>query len=265
MQELNSKETYKPAASSILHCPRCRATYPIGDTCPICQPVASPTGYSPYGAFYVLPAIKTRALRGKDQPERPIGVRRPLTLLPIGIVLLLTIACAGVFSLLPHGRFNCAGCCIECGPTYTVPPLPTATPLLQSASPDQLVQYFLIVYSDSTDHYARLQGLFDTTYAHVASSVFPCAMDSVRQSFGPIASDYSLIEQPVITGTVASVVAYLSTPLRNDDTTFYLQHEQGGWKIDRIIGWVGGDITPANPVGEIQSCLQATPDAYLQP
>ena len=142
-------------------------------------------------------------------------------------------------------------------------PPPTPTPVPYPAYADQVVSLFIMIYSGSPENYAIIPRLLDSAYSKVGTQVLTCGFSRMRQNYGPVLygtiGQPLIIGQPIISNTVASVTVQMLTIAGSSKPTFYLEQEQDEWKIDRITSWFGRDISPDNPVGEIQSCLQATP------
>lgn len=155
----------------------------------------------------------------------------------------------------PQGNVSCA---TGISPTYTVPVPPTPTALPAATDPKQLVNAFIAIYGGDSGQYGTLATLFDSAYAKVGATAIACAAENTKETYGGITT--STVNDPVITGTVALVTANIVAVSRSGDANFMMKKEgAGGWLIDSITGWIGGDITPANPVGDSQSCL--TPDS----
>jgi hypothetical protein len=182
------------------------------------------------------------------------------------LALLLSVALlVSSAALLSGCRLGCAENDIPCksgiSPTFTVPVPPTSTPLPPATNPTQLVQAFITIYnSTDTNQYTSLAGLFDSSYAKIPSTAIACAALNTKSNYGGINS--STIKDPVITGTVALVVASVIGVSRSGDVSFNLKQEGAtGWKIDSITNWIGGDITPSSPTGDSKSCLDVTPES----
>ncbi len=181
------------------------------------------------------------------------------------VAMLLSIAMlVASAALLSSCRLGCpqgdVACSSGISATYTVPVPPTPTSLPPSTDPRQPVQAFINIYGGTdTGQYPSLAKLFDSAYAKIDSSIVACAALSTKENFGGITT--STVNDPVITGTVALVTTNIIAVSRSGNVNFTLKKEGSkGWLIDSITGWIGGDITPATPAGDSQSCLAVTPD-----
>ncbi|PZS03603.1 MAG: hypothetical protein DLM69_02825 [Candidatus Chloroheliales bacterium] len=186
------------------------------------------------------------------------------------LALLLSIAVLVASAALLSGcRLGCAENDIPCktgiSATFTVPVPPTSTPLPPATNPTQVVQAFITIYSSTdTNQFTSLAGLFDSAYAKIPPTAIACSALNTKSNYGGITT--STLKDPVITGTVSLVVASIIGVSRSGDVSFNLKQEGvGGWKIDSITGWIGGDISPDRPVGDSQSCLQVTPESGATP
>ena len=270
-------KVFEATSAATLFCPHCRASYPLGSlACTNCGAVISPTGYTRNGGLYLPPKLPVRVVQQprlehsfllRKQTEKVSAPRRQqVAVYLLGLVSIIVVLIM-IMAVLTHRHSSRAGgtgdCRIECSPTYTVPPQPTGTPLPPFNDPRQPAQAFINIY-DGTDIYeypyvAQLFAkLFDSAYANVPASTIACAALNMKETYGGIIN--SSIEDPIITDTVALVNANVLSVSYSGGVSFYLKLEgDSGWRIDRITGWIGGDITPDNPVGDSQSCLALTP------
>lgn len=137
-------------------------------------------------------------------------------------------------------------------PTYTIPIPPTPTTISGLDSPKAVVNAFFSVYGGSSAGMVQITPLFSSAYT-AKPAVLACAFQNIRDTYGPPVSQD--IGEPQVSGDTATLAVSFVSPGRTGKMTFATKKEGTGWKIDSIIGWIGGDITPKNPVGETQSCL----------
>ncbi len=277
MTQFTPQANKNPEANrrATLICPHCSASYPLGSlACANCGAAISPTGYTHNGGFYLPPNLPVRIVQPKlehsfllrKQTGNVSAPRRQqvaVYLLGLVMIVVLIMIMAALTHSHSSGNVVTDDCRKECMPTYIVPPPPTRTPLPTFTDPRQPVQAFINIYG-GTDIYeypyvAKLFAkLFDSAYANVPASTIACAALNTKADYGGIVT--SSVDDAIITGTVALVNTSITSVARAGLVSFYLKLEgDNGWRIDRIIGWIGGDITPDNPVGDSQSCLALTP------
>lgn len=141
-----------------------------------------------------------------------------------------------------------------------VPPLPSPPPtptfIGNIAEPRTLITSFFNVYAGHSSGMVQMGRLFSSEYT-LRPEVLACAMQTTKDIYGPPRSQE--ISALQVSGNTATATVNVVSPGRTARVTFNLLKEVAGWKIARIMGWIGGDITPANPLGEAQSCLSPTP------
>ncbi len=126
--------------------------------------------------------------------------------------------------------------------------------------PKQVVTRFMAAYTDNVPDYSSLFDYFDAAYDTVSRSAMSCMGKQSRLNTGNFSS-YQ-ISDAVINGPLAEVVTTGNNLIYRDRAMNFILKQQAtvGWRIDRILGWISGDITPQTPVGDnVDSCIGSSP------